>query len=95
MVRLVECAVLKKQSEGLQRAPHPGELGQKIYQQVSLEGWRKWLERLAVIINENGLNTADPATIAVIEDHMKGFLFGEGQAGGLPQGFSPMGGGKK
>jgi len=43
--------------------------------------------RLQMIINENSLNTADPRTLEVIERHMLGFLFGEGDLGGLPQGF--------
>lgn len=91
MTRLVQCVVLKTEAEGLDKVPHPGELGQRIYENVSREGWQKWLERLTMIINENGLNTADPASIQVIEQHMVGFLFGEGEMGDLPQGFKPPG----
>jgi Fe-S cluster biosynthesis and repair protein YggX len=94
MARMVNCVVLKREAEGLDAPPHPGELGRRIYESVSKEGWQQWLERLTMIINENGLNTGDPGTIEVIEKHMIGFLFGEGEEGGLPQGFSP-GGGKK
>lgn len=79
MTRTVQCIVLKTEAEGLERAPHPGELGQRIYEQVSSAGWKKWLEHLVMIINENGLNTADPRSITMIEEHMKGFLFNEGQ----------------
>ncbi|QKT02559.1 oxidative damage protection protein [Ectothiorhodospiraceae bacterium 2226] len=91
MTRTVFCQVLKQEAEGLERPPHPGELGQRIFENVSKEGWRQWLERLSAIINENRLNTADPASIAVIEKHMVGFLFGEGEAGTLPEGFRPPG----
>ncbi len=42
------------------------------------EGWKQWLERVTMIINENGLNTSDPASVELIEKHMVGFLFGEG-----------------
>lgn len=91
MSRTVYCQVLKREAEGLERPPHPGELGQRIYEHVSKEGWQKWLERLSAIINENRLNTADPGSIAVIEQHMQGFLFGEGGAGALPEGFRPQG----
>jgi Fe-S cluster biosynthesis and repair protein YggX len=88
---MVNCPVLKTEAEGLDAPPHPGELGERIYENVSKEGWTKWLERLTMIVNENGLNTADPGTIAVIEKHMVGFLFGEGDLGGVPSDFKPPG----
>ena len=87
MARMVECVVLKREAEGLDEPPHPGELGKRIYENVSKEGWTEWLKRLQMIINENQLNSADPRSIEVIEQHMLGFLFGEGDMGGLPQGF--------
>ena len=87
MTRKVECVVLKREAEALDEPPHPGELGQRIYENVSREGWAEWLKRLQMIINENQLNSADPRSIEVIEQHMLGFLFGEGDMGGLPQGF--------
>jgi Fe-S cluster biosynthesis and repair protein YggX len=82
---------LKREAEGLDSVPHPGELGQRIYENISKQGWQQWLERLTIIINENGLSTADPAGIEVIEKHMQGFLFNEGEMGDLPQGFRPPG----
>lgn len=91
MVRTVYCQVLKREAEGLERPPYPGPLGQRILENVSKEGWRRWLERLATIINENHLSTADPGSIEVIEAHMRGFLFGEGELGKLPPGYAPQG----
>ncbi len=91
MARTVNCVILKCESEGLDSPPHPGDLGQRIFDNVSQQGWQQWLDRLTIIINENGLNTADPDTIGVIEQHMVGFLFGEGNYGGLPQNFQPPG----
>ncbi len=91
MARTVKCVVLKHEAEGLDAPPHPGELGQRIYDNVSKEGWTRWLDRLTMIINENGLNTADPGTIEIIEQHMIGFLFGEGDMGAPPTGFRPPG----
>ena len=87
MARTVQCVVLKREAAGLDEPPHPGELGQRIYENVSKEGWSEWLQRLQMIINENQLSTADPASIGLIEQHMRGFLFGEGHLGGLPSGF--------
>ena len=94
MARMVECVVLKREAEGLDEPPHPGELGQRIFENVSKEGWQEWLMRLQMIINENQLNTADSYSIDLIEKHMVGFLFGEGDFGGLPQGFRAPGGKK-
>ncbi len=87
MARTVQCVVLKKEAEGLDAPPHPGELGQRIYENVSLEGWRRWLERLTMIINENAITTADPRAMPIIEAHMRGFFFQEGDLGGTPEGF--------
>lgn len=89
MTRLVNCPVLKREAEGLDAIPHPGELGERIYETVSAEAWAQWLERLVTIINENGLNTADAATLELIEGHMVGFFFGEGDLGQVPAGFTP------
>ncbi len=95
MTRTVQCVILKIEAEGLDKSPHPGELGQRIYEHVSREGWEKWLERLTTIINENGLSTADEQSIELIEKHMLGFFFDEGDYGQLPAGFQQAGGGKK
>jgi len=93
MTRMIQCVVLKTEAEGLDKPPHPGTLGMRIYENVSKEGWKQWLERLTTIINENGLNTADPRNIELIEKHMAGFFFEEGDYGQAPSGFQA--GGKK
>jgi len=94
MSHMVFCQVLKREAEGLESPPYPGELGRRIYENVSAEGWKQWLERLTTIINENQLSTADPGSLDVIEQHMIGFLFGEGEMGQLPPGFTAAGGKK-
>jgi len=94
MVRVIQCVVLNEESEGLDALPYPGELGERIYANVSKAGWTQWLERLTAIINENGLSTADPRSIEMIEKHMLGFFFKEGDYGDLPAGFR-TGGAKK
>lgn len=89
MSRTVNCLILKKEAPGLEQVPHPGDLGIRIYENISEEGWRQWLDRLTIIMNEMRLSTADPQTLEVIEQNMKGFLFGEGEAGQMPAGFQP------
>lgn len=91
MAHTVFCQILKREAEGLDYPPHPGVLGERIFNNISREGWQKWLERLATILNENRLSTADPASIKVVEQHMVGFLFGEGDMGQLPPGFRAPG----
>jgi len=91
MNNLVQCVVLHVQAEALDSPPHPGEIGMRIYENVSKEGWKQWLERLTVIINENGLSSADPKNIQLIERHMLGFFFGEGDYGSMPAGFQSGG----
>ncbi|MCH9673005.1 MAG: oxidative damage protection protein [Gammaproteobacteria bacterium] len=91
MSRQVDCVVLNVQSEGLEVPPIPGPLGERIFQNVSAEGWRQWLERLQMIINENQLNTADPDSLDMIEQHMLGFFFKEGDMGDTPMGFRAAG----
>ena len=91
MTRTVQCVVLKREAEGLDTVPYPGPLGQRIFENVSKEGWQRWLERLTMILNENRLSTADPRAVEIIEEHMTGFLFEEGEKGGLPEGFRPPG----
>ena len=91
MPRMIHCVVLKREAEGLDTPPHPGDLGKRIYDHVSREGWQEWLQRLQMIMNENRLNTADPDSVALIEKHMLGFFFDEGDYGGLPMGFRAAG----
>ena len=92
MTRTVQCVVLKAEAEGLDAPTYPGEIGIRIYENVSKEGWTQWLTRLAAIINENGLNTADVKNVELIEKHMVGFFFEEGDYGHAPAGFNAGGG---
>ena len=88
-MRRVNCTVLKEEADGLESPPYPGELGQRIFENVSAEGWQQWLQRQVLIINENQLSTAEPQAIELLEQHMLGFLFEEGDLGSVPQGFAP------
>ena len=60
MARMVQCIKLNKEAEGMDFAPLPGELGKKIWNQVSKEAWAGWLKQQTMLINENRLNMADP-----------------------------------
>ena len=69
-MRTVQCALLKREAEGLAEPPYPGELGQRVFENISKDAWQQWLERLVLIINENQLSPADPERLDVIAEHM-------------------------
>jgi Fe-S cluster biosynthesis and repair protein YggX len=78
MTRIVHCVKLGRDAEGLAFAPWPGELGKRIYEQVSKEAWAAWLAHQTMLINENRLNPLDPATRTFIAAEMEKYLFGGG-----------------
>ncbi|HEV2927084.1 MAG TPA: oxidative damage protection protein [Propionibacteriaceae bacterium] len=87
MSRTVNCIKLGREAEGLARLPYPGELGRRIYEQVSKEAWQGWLKHQTMLINENRLSPMDPRARAFLEDQMEKFFFGEGSA--KPVGYVP------
>jgi len=88
MSRLVQCVKLGKEAEGLDKAPYMGELGKKIFENISKEAWQMWLRQQTMIINEYRLSPIDPRARKMIEVEMEKFFFGEGSE--LPQGFKPQ-----
>ena len=87
MVRMVQCAKLGKEAEGLDFRPYPGELGQRIYDGVSKEAWQQWLAHQTMLINENRLSPMDPDARKFLEQQMESFFFGEGSE--KPSGYVP------
>jgi Fe-S cluster biosynthesis and repair protein YggX len=76
MVRMVQCAKLGKELPGLEKPPFPGALGQKIYENISAEGYALWLPHMTILINHYALNPADPETRALMRKEMDAFFFG-------------------
>lgn len=89
MARMVQCVKLGKEAEGLERAPYPGDLGQKIFDNVSKEAWQMWLKHQTILINENRLSPIDPKHRQFLEQEMEKFFFGGGSE--TPAGFVPPG----
>ncbi len=87
MTRTVNCTLLGKELPGLEEVPYPGELGDRVYANVSAQAWQQWLERLVMIVNEYQLNTSEPRSLETVEQHMLGYLFKEGDFGSAPEGF--------
>ena len=78
MTRMVNCVKLEKEAEGLERPTYPGELGQRIFENVSKEGWQEWLKFQTMLINENRLSPVDPKSRKFLEAEMEKYFFGEG-----------------
>lgn len=76
MSRTVHCVYLGQEAEGLPRKPLPGELGERIYNEISVEAWRKWLDHQTMLINENRLSPIDPDHRKYLMEQAEAFLFG-------------------
>lgn len=87
MGQTVNCVKLGREAEGLDRPPYPGELGQRIHQNVSKEAWRMWLEHQTMLINEMRLTPVDPNARQFLEREMEKFFFGDGSQ--RPEGYVP------
>ena len=85
MSRIVQCVVLGHAAEGLDYAPYPGELGRRIYNEVSKEGWQRWVAHQTMLINEYRLTPIEPKARQFLAAEMQKFLFGAGAV--KPDGF--------
>lgn len=87
MARMLHCVKLDSEAEGLDRAPYPGDLGQRIFDNVSKQAWQQWLAHQTMLINEYRLTPIDPKDRTFLEEQMEQYFFGEGAA--TPQGYVP------
>jgi len=87
MSRRVHCVKLGREAEGFDRPPYPGELGQRVFEQVSKQAWSDWLRHQTMLINENRLSPMDPQARRFLEEQMHAYFFGEGSE--PPRDFTP------
>jgi Fe-S cluster biosynthesis and repair protein YggX len=87
MARTVQCVLLKKEADGLDFAPYPGELGKRIFEGVSKEAWQQWLKHQTMLVNENRLNLADARARQYLARQMESYFFGAGAE--QPAGYVP------
>lgn len=90
MTRLIHCVKLGKEAEGLDEPPFPGSKGQEIFEKISKQAWKDWLNRQTMLINENKLASYDPKARAYLAEERGKFLF-EGNDD-MPQGYVPPNG---
>lgn len=84
--RIVHCVKLGKDLPGLAKPPVPGELGQKIFDNVSKEAFKMFMDYFRIIVNEYRIDLTSPESDKIFEDHMRDFFFGEG--GKMPEQFN-------
>jgi Fe-S cluster biosynthesis and repair protein YggX len=77
MTRMIFCQKLRQESEGLATAPYPGELGQKIYENISKTAWQLWIEHQTRLINEYRLNLMETKSRQFLTSEMEKFLFSD------------------
>ena len=77
MARIVHCRKLKQELPGLQFPPLPGAKGQKIFEDVSEQAWKEWMQHQTRLINEKHLNLMDLTARAYLNEQMDKFLSGE------------------
>ena len=86
--RKVFCVKFQREMEGLDEVPFEGHpLGQKIYDNVSKEAWKMWLEHMKMLMNEYRLNLGTKEAQEFLIEQMDAYFFGEGAA--LPPDFVP------
>ncbi|MBA2287069.1 MAG: oxidative damage protection protein [Ktedonobacteraceae bacterium] len=87
MPQMVTCVKLRRELPGLDRPPFPGELGQRIYENVSAQAYKMWEEQRTLLINHYGLNMADPESRKILREQMEEFFFGPTTE--MPEGWMP------
>ncbi len=87
MARMVHCVKLGRELEGLDRPPYPGDLGKRIYENVSKEAWQGWIRYQTMLVNENRLNLADPQARKYLAAQMESYFFSENVQ--MPPGYVP------
>ena len=86
--RTVKCVKFQKDLAGLDSPPWPGPLGQRVFENVSVQAWKLWEERQKMILNEYRLMPWQKEAQDLIATQMEDFFFGEGAA--LPPGYVPQ-----
>lgn len=78
MPRTIHCVLLGIEAEGLDYAPYPGDLGKRIYENVSKQAWQQWLAHQTMLINEYRLTPIEPKARKFLEEEMEKFFFSGG-----------------
>ncbi len=75
MSRTIFCTFLQRDAKGQEFQLYPGELGKRIYNEISQEAWQQWMSKQTMLINEKKLNMMNPDDRNLLEKEMVSFLF--------------------
>ncbi len=89
MARMVMCKKLNKELPGLERQPYPGEMGKRIYEEISQQAWQGWLKHQTMLVNEYRLSLMDQKAQSFLKEEMDKFLFSGGDGVAMPEGYVP------
>jgi Fe-S cluster biosynthesis and repair protein YggX len=87
MTRKVHCQALNEELDALTFQPYPGELGKKIFDNISQQAWQKWMAHQTMLINENRLSPLNPDHRKYLEGEMEKYFFEGGSE--APEGYVP------
>lgn len=87
MTRKVFCQKLQQELDGLEKQPYPGEIGERVFNNISKQAWSQWQAHQTMLINEYRLSLIEPKAREFLEQEMNAFLFGEGSE--KPEGYEP------
>jgi Fe-S cluster biosynthesis and repair protein YggX len=82
---MVHCVKIGQEAEGLDRQPFPNELGKRIYENVSKEGWKKWIAHSTMLVNEYRIDLASKKGTEYLLKQCEEFFFGSGAQ--MPEGY--------
>ncbi|MFP1722291.1 oxidative damage protection protein [Lonsdalea quercina] len=75
MSRTIFCTFLQREAEGQDFQLYPGELGKRIYNEISKDAWGQWQTKQTMLINEKKLSMMNVEDRKLLEEEMKKFLF--------------------
>jgi Fe-S cluster biosynthesis and repair protein YggX len=85
--RRIYCVKFQREMYGLDEVPFDNPVGQKVFESVSKEAWKLWLEQMKMIMNEYRLNLGTREAQEFLMEQMDKYFFGEGAA--FPPGYVP------
>ena len=88
MSKKVHCQLLNEELDAIAFQTYPGELGKRIFENISQQAWQQWLALQTMLINENRLSPINPEHRAYLETEMEKYFFGKGSE--KPEGYVPQ-----
>ena len=87
MARIIRCRKLQSDLPGMPYKPFNDALGDRIYNEISMDAWKMWVEHSKMIVNEYRLDLTSPEAHKTLKEQCEAFFFGEGAA--LPPDYVP------